>query len=300
VATSGAAAKPDPGAVVFRTPEDKLAHLRHRLREYGRAIIAYSGGVDSTFLLRVASEELRSDVVALTIRSPTAATNELQTALDLARTFGTEHIVIDSNELTIPGYAENPVDRCFLCKENLYTHCRAVAGSRGIDTVADGVNLDDLGDYRPGLRAASEHGVRHPLVEAQLTKAEIRQLSRELLLPTWDRPASPCLSSRFPYGTRITLERLQRVGEAESVLHRYGFAACRVRFHDRMARLEVPLSELPRLLSEPIRAEITAAIKALGFTYVTVDLQGLRSGSLNEMLPVEQRTIAPRRDPRES
>lgn len=249
-----------------------------------RVLVAYSGGVDSTFLLRVVSDELRDRALALTVRSPTAADDEFADAARFAEFFGVEHIVVDSNELTIPGYAGNPSNRCFLCKDNLFVHCHAEAARRGIDSIVDGANLDDLGDYRPGLKAAEEHHVRHPLVEAELSKAEIRQLSRDLGLPTWDKPASPCLSSRFPYGTEITLERLAQVGRAEKLLHERGFRECRVRFHEQVARLEVALTELPRLLEEPLRGEILDGIKALGFLYVTVDLAGFRSGSLNDAL----------------
>jgi len=275
--------------------DDKLAKLRSIVRGMDRVMVAYSGGVDSTFLLRVVSEEIGNRAVALTIRSPTAAEDEFADAEAMARSFGVEHLVVDSNELTIPGYAANPVNRCYLCKDNLFVVCEAEATRRGIPVVLDGVNLDDLGDYRPGLKAAEEHMVRHPLVEAELRKQEIRELSRALGLSTWDKPASPCLSSRFPYGTTITLERLSSVGNAEKVLREHGFRNCRVRFHEQVARIEVPVDDLPRLLEEPRRSEIVAALKALGFLYVTVDLQGFRSGSLNEALRPE--AIVPNRDP---
>jgi uncharacterized protein len=276
---------------------DRLTRLRDILGGMDRVLVAYSGGVDSTFLLRVASEEVR-DCVALTVRSPTAAHVELADAERMVRELGVEHVIVDSNELTIPGYADNPVNRCYLCKENLFVICRSEADARGIGTILDGANVDDLGDYRPGLKAAEEHGVRHPLVEAGLSKRDIRNWSRTLGLSTWDKPASPCLSSRFPYGTRITLDRLNQVGEAEKLLRERGFRECRVRFHEQIARLEVPVADLPELLAEPVRSQIVAGIKALGFLYVTVDLQGHRSGSLNEALP--EGASAPNRDRRAS
>jgi pyridinium-3,5-biscarboxylic acid mononucleotide sulfurtransferase len=275
--------------------DDKLARLRALVRGMGRVLVAYSGGVDSTFLLRVVSDELRDRAVALTVRSPTAADDEFADAERLARAFGVEHVIVDSNELTIPGYSQNPLNRCYLCKDNLFVLCHAEANRRGIEVILDGANLDDLGDYRPGLRAAEDHRVRHPLVEAELSKSEIRAFSQQLDLPTWDKPASPCLSSRFPYGTEITLDKLTRVGRAERLLHELGFRECRVRYHDQVARIEVPVADLPRLLTEPLRRRLLEAFKQLGFLYVSADLQGFRSGSLNEGLAAA--ASGPRTDP---
>ena len=266
------------------TGEAKEARLRGNLREMGRLLIAFSGGVDSSYLLRVAHEELGADVLALTTSSPTAPQGDEDLARRLATAWEVEHLVVDANELEIPGYAANPTNRCYFCKSSLYRICRAEADRRGITWIADGVNLDDLGDYRPGLMAAQEREIRHPLVEAGLSKAEIRELSRRLGLETADKPSSPCLSSRFPYGTTITPERLTMVAKAEAVLHEHGFAECRVRFHDSIARIEVPVGQIELLMSEPLRSAVWEGVRAAGFAHVTVDLAGFRSGSLNEAI----------------
>jgi uncharacterized protein len=277
--------------------DTKLAALRAILRGSERLLVAFSGGVDSSFLLRVAVEELGDRVVALTTRSPTAVDDDLALAVALASEWNVHHLVLDANELEIPGYAANPTNRCYFCKDRLYDICWDQARRLGIADVVDGVNQDDLSDYRPGLVAATERSVRHPLAEVGLSKAEIRSASRALDLPTWDKPSSPCLSSRFPYGTEITLEGLRRVGAAERVLHRLGFRECRVRFHDPVARLEVPAQELSRLASADVREVVLRELRALGFRYVTLDLQGFRSGSLNEALLDASRTTRPSGDP---
>ena len=262
----------------------KLDRLRAILRDMQKVLVAFSGGVDSTFLLRVATQELGDNAVALTTRSPTAVDEDYELAVRLAREWSVRHIVIDANELEIPGYAANPTNRCFFCKDNLYDICVAEAPKLGIEHIVDGANLDDLGDYRPGLQAAAQHRIHHPLVEAELSKAEIRALSQELGLPTWDKPSSPCLSSRFPYGTAITRAGLERVAGGERVLRALGFGECRVRFHEQVARIEVPAALLPRIVEPEVRAVLVRELRALGFLYVTVDLQGFRSGSLNEAL----------------
>jgi len=278
----------------------KLDRLREILRGLQPVLVAYSGGVDSTFLLQVAAHELGTNAVALTTKSPTAADDDFDLAVTLAREFDVAHIVIEANELDIPGYAANPTNRCYFCKTNLYEICATEAAKRGIPHIVDGANLDDLGDYRPGLTAASEHRILHPLVEAELTKQDIRDLSRTLGLPTWDKPSSPCLSSRFPYGTTITLESLRRVAGGERVLQSLGFRECRVRYHGTIARLEVPAQEIGRFADEAVRTEIVRRFKNLGFLYVAVDLQGFRSGSLNEGLRKSADTIPPTADRRES
>ncbi len=259
----------------------RIEHLRRLLAEVDSGLIAFSGGVDSAFLLRVAAEVLGTKCFALTTVSPTTPEHDLDTARALAAAFGVTHLIVETDELAIAGYAANPPDRCYLCKHNLYSICLAEARRRGLAAVFDGANVDDLRDYRPGLSAATEQGVRHPLVEAGFSKADVRAASRALGLPTWDRPASPCLSSRFPYGTRITRERLAQVAAAERALRAEGIPELRVRWHEGgIARIEVRPADMPRVLAR--REAILAAVQAAGFARVTLDLAGFRSGSLNE------------------
>ena len=264
--------------------EQKLARLGEIFRPMRSLMVAFSGGVDSTFVLKAACDALGDRVLALTTTSPTMPDDDRLSALEMGRLIGARHLVIESNELEIPGYAQNPLNRCYLCKHNLFTVCVAKARELGIDEIADGLNLDDLNDYRPGIQAATEQSVRHPLVEAELTKADVRELSRALGLPTWDRAASPCLSSRFPYGTQITPAGLQMVERGERLLHALGFRVARVRYHGEVARLEVEASEVARLLEPATRETVDRELKKFGFRYVTVDLKGFRSGSLNEGL----------------
>jgi len=264
--------------------ETKLEQLRALFVPMESVIVAFSGGVDSSFVLKVAHDTIGERVLALTTTSPTMPAEDLESARSIAALVGARHLVIESNELEIPGYAANPLNRCYLCKHNLFSVSEAKAAELGIEHVVDGLNLDDLQDYRPGIQAAAQKGVRHPLVESELTKSEIRELSRVLDLPTWDRPASPCLSSRFPYGTTITLEGLDQVSRGEQLLRRHGFRLIRVRYHGEVARLELGRDEMHRML-EPELAELVAReFRAIGFRFVTLDLKGYRSGSLNEGL----------------
>lgn len=264
----------------------KLARLHDQLSQMERVVVAFSGGVDSTFLLKVACDHLGAhQVLALTATSPTYPSYELQQARELAGEFGVEHLLIESNELEIPGYADNPPRRCYHCKHELFSRCLQEARKRGFTSVLDGSNLDDLGDYRPGRDAVSELHIHSPLLEAGLTKADIRSLSRQLGLRTWDKQAFACLSSRFPYGTRITAERLRQIDHCETFLREAGFRQYRVRYHEAIARIEVAPEDFDRLLDPALRARLVASFQASGFTFVTLDLQGYRTGSMNATLP---------------
>jgi len=268
--------------------EAKLERLRASFRVLRSVMVAFSGGVDSSFVLRVAHDTLDARVLALTTTSPTMPDDDRRNAMAIAQALGVRHVMVESNELEIAGYARNPLNRCYLCKHNLFSVCEEKARELGIETIVDGLNLDDLHDYRPGIRAAAEMHVRHPLVEAELTKAEIRDLSRSLGLPTWDRPASPCLSSRFPYGTQITIEALRQVEGGEQVLRSFGFSVARVRYHGEVARIEVEASEIARMLDASIREAVDRELKKIGFRFVALDLRGFRSGSLNEGMQTAQ------------
>lgn len=264
--------------------DQKLEALRDKLSEYGQVVVAFSGGVDSAFLLKVAVDVLGDRTHAVTAVSPTMARSEVQEAIALGKELGLgdRHHVIESHELEVPGFAENPTNRCAMCKTELMTIAQPIATALGDAPIVLGTNIDDLGDVRPGIAAAKERGAFMPMVDAGLAKTEIRALSKQLGLSTWDKPQLACLSSRFPYGTRITQDRLRRVDDFEDGLRALGFRQLRVRFHDTIARLEVEVGELPHMLE--VRDQVVALGKRLGFAYVALDLAGFRSGSLNEVL----------------
>jgi uncharacterized protein len=267
--------------------DKKAQALDDLLAGFGSALIAFSGGVDSTFLLWAAGKALGAEqVVALTATSPTYPAFEFAESQALARQIDVRQIVVESNELDIPGFADNPPRRCYHCKHELFTLCVAKAGELGLAAVLDGANLDDLADFRPGRDAAKELGVRSPLLEVGLTKDEIRTLSQQAGLPTATKQPFACLASRFPYGTTITAERLRQVDHCETFLREHGFSTFRVRYHDNTARIEVAPGEIPRLLEPELRGALVAACRSAGFTYVALDLEGYRTGSMNAGLAV--------------
>jgi uncharacterized protein len=255
------------------------------IRDAGRCLVAFSGGVDSALVLRVAVQVLgRDNVLAVTGRSPSVAARELDDAKRIADLIGVEHVILDTNEFSDPNYLANPTNRCYYCKTELYGRLSPLARERGFTTILNGANADDLGDHRPGMIAATEFNVRSPLADAGLTKADVRALSAEFGLPTADKPAAPCLSSRLPYGEAVTPEKLSMIERAETVLRDLGFPECRVRHHDKLARIEIPEPRIAALLAADTRAAIDAAFREIGYTWVAIDIRGLRSGSLNEVI----------------
>lgn len=261
--------------------QHKLGRLRNLLSDMGSVLVAYSGGIDSTFVLKVAHEQLREKAVGITAVSPTFPSIELEAAKQVAREIGARHEIVQTDQLEIPEFVSNDAARCFHCKTDLYQLLETLRQSGDAAYIVDGTNLDDLGDDRPGIKAAREWGVRSPLVEAELSKADIRHLARDLGLSNWDKPAAACLSSRIPRGIPITIEKLNRVEGAEALLYREGLRQVRVRDHGEIARIEVAPDEVPWLLDSERRTRVSAGLKELGFRFVTVDLEGYRPGGVS-------------------
>jgi uncharacterized protein len=266
----------------------KYARLVGLLRDMQSVVVAFSGGVDSTLLARAAGDALGDRALLVTADSETYPEAELAEARRLAELMRLRHVVVRTDELANPEYARNGANRCFFCKEELFGRLAPIAEREGIGTLVYGANMDDLGDHRPGMKSAAERGVRAPLIEAELTKREIRELSRQLGLPTWDKPSFACLSSRFQYGDRITAEKLRQVDAAESFVRSLGFRQFRVRHHDRLARLEIPLDEIPRLWEDGRHEAIVTRFREIGYLYVAVDLGGFQSGSANLLLALRR------------
>jgi uncharacterized protein len=280
----------------------RLRTLRALLRSLGDVLVTFSGGVDSALVLRVAVDELGERALALTADSPTFPPEECAEARRFAASIGARHLVVAAHELEREGYARNSGDRCYFCKSELFDLARATAAARGIPHVLDGTIVDDLGGHRPGLKAAAEHAVRHPLVEAGFTKADVRAAARALGMPVWDKPSFACLGSRFAVGTRVTMERLGRIGRIETALRRLGFRQLRVRFHDiggaELLRIEVDIADLPMLVAPGVRDDVVRTCRAEGFAWITLDLEGYRTGSTSHARPAATGTVEPPAPPR--
>ena len=264
---------------------DKYKALQEYISSLGSVAVAFSGGTDSTFLLKVAHDVLGKNAIAVTVSSSFIAQSEKLAASSFCADNNIEQITISVNTSEIDGFSDNPPDRCYICKRAIFSKILAIAKQKSLAHVVEGSNLDDLGDYRPGLKALKELGIKSPLREASLTKSEIREISHSLGLPTWDKPSSACLASRIPYGEKITPEKLAMIEHAENFLHSLGFSQCRARLHGSIARLEFLPEDFSRVISNDTRTKIYDTLKAAGFSYITLDLKGFRSGSMNETLP---------------
>ncbi|MFM2302744.1 MAG: hypothetical protein RLZZ135_147 [Cyanobacteriota bacterium] len=262
----------------------KLAQLRHLFIEMESALIAYSGGIDSTLVAKIAVDVLGARALAVTAKSPSLLPEELEDAIVQAATIGIAHQIVETHELDNPNYASNPVNRCYFCKSELHDTLKPLALELGYPYVVDGVNADDLQDYRPGIQAATERGARSPLAELDISKLEVREIAKSIGLPWWNKPAQPCLSSRFPYGEEITIPKLNRVGRAEIYLRRLGYENVRVRSIDDTAKIELPFDLIQHFVANHNLAELVTTFQSFGFMYVTLDLEGYRSGKLNQVL----------------
>ena len=269
---------------------EKLARLQDIFKQMERALIAYSGGVDSTLVAKVAYEVLSDRALAITAVSPSLLPEELEAAKHQARVIGIQHKLVKTQEMENPNYTSNPINRCYFCKSELHDTLKPIAQARSYPYIVDGVNADDLHDYRPGIQAAKERGVRSPLAEVGITKIEVRQLSQQLGLPWWDKPSQPCLSSRFPYGEEITVTKLQRVGRAEVYLRQLGYQNLRVRSEGDTARIELPPEQIQKFVVNTNLEKLVAQLQAYGFIYVTLDLEGYQSGKLNRALAVNNQS----------
>ena len=265
--------------------ELKLQQLRHLFVEMGQALIAYSGGIDSTLVAKIAYDVLGDRALAVTAKSPSLLPEELEDAIEQANSIGIAHQIVETHEMDDINYSSNPVNRCYFCKSELHDTLKPLALKLGYLYVIDGVNADDLQDYRPGIQAAKERGARSPLAEIGIAKLEVREIARSLGLSCWNKPAQPCLSSRFPYGEEITIPKLNRVGRAEIYLRRLGYENVRVRSTADTAKIELPVELIQRFIANTDLLELTETFRAFGFVYVTIDLEGYRSGKLNQVLP---------------
>lgn len=265
--------------------ELKLERLRHLFVEMEQALIAYSGGIDSTLVAKIAYDVLGDRALAVTAKSPSLLPEELEDAIAQAQSIGIAHQIVETHEMDNPNYSSNPINRCYFCKSELHDTLKPLALKLGYHYVIDGVNADDLQDYRPGIQAAKERGARSPLAELGITKMEVREIARSLGLSCWNKPAQPCLSSRFPYGEEITIPKLNRVGRAEIYLRRLGYENIRVRSIDDTAKIELPAERIQQFIANVDLVALTQTFRSFGFVYVTLDLEGYRSGKLNQVLP---------------